>query len=56
MEEDLMGLYQDNGLIILHNTNSQQADRIQKMIVGIFKSIDFKIEITTNLKKLIFRM
>ena len=48
LEKDLMGLYRDDGLIILRNTNSQQTDKIRKKIVSIFKSIDFKIEITTN--------
>ena len=43
-----MGLYRDDGLIILRNTNSKQTDKMRKNI-SIFKSIDFKIEITTNL-------
>ena len=54
LEKDLMGLYRDDGHIILCNTNSQQTDKIRKNIMSIFKSIDFKIEITTNLTKLIF--
>ena len=44
-----MGLYRDDGLMILRNTNSQQTDKIWKKIISIFESIDFKIEITTNL-------
>ena len=36
LEKDLMGLYRDNRLIIIRNTNSQQADKIQKKIISIF--------------------
>ena len=54
LEKDLMGLYWDNGLTILCNTNSQQTDKIWKKIISIFKSIDFKIEITTNLMEVDF--
>ena len=49
-----MGLLRDDGLIILCNTNSQQMDKIRKKIISIFKSIDFEIEITTNLTKVDF--
>ena len=44
-----MGLYRDNRFIILRNTNSKQKDKIRKKVTSIFKSIDIKIEITTNL-------
>ena len=54
LEKDQMGLYQDNGLIILCNIDSQQTDRIRKKNIRIFKSIDFKIEITTNLTEVDF--
>ena len=49
LEKDQMGLYRDDGLIILRNINNQQTDKIQKKIISVFKCIDFKIEITTNL-------
>ena len=49
-EKYQMGLYRDDGLIILGNTNSQQKDKIRKNII----SIDFKIEITTNLTEVDF--
>ena len=48
-KKDHMGLYRDDGLMILRNTNSQQTDKIWKKIISIFESINFKIEITTNL-------
>ena len=44
-----MGLYGDDGLFILRKINKQQTDKIQKKISSIFKNIDFKIEIVTNL-------
>ena len=43
-----MGLYQDDGLIILRNINSQETDKLWKKIISIFENIDFKIEIATN--------
>ena len=49
-----MGLYRDDGLIILRNTNNQQTDKILKKIISIFRTIDFKIEITTNLTEVDF--
>ena len=49
LEKNQMGLYRDDGLIILRNINNQQTDKIQKKIISVFKCIDFKIEITTNL-------
>ena len=36
LEKDLMGSYRDNRLTIIRNTNSQQADKIQKKIISIF--------------------
>ena len=49
-----MGLYRDDGLIILCNINNQETGKIRKKIVSIFKSIDFKIEVTTNLAEVNF--
>ena len=42
------------GLTILPNINSQQTNKIWKTILSFFKSIDFKIEITTNLTQVNF--
>ena len=44
-----MGLYRDNWLFILRKINKQQTYRVLKKIISIFKNIDFKIEIVTNL-------
>ena len=49
-----MSLYRDDGLIILRNINSQQTDKIRKKTISVFKSIDFKIDITTNLREVDF--
>ena len=47
--EDI-GLYRDDGQILLRNTNGQLMDRIRKNLIKLFKLIGFKIEIRTNLK------
>ena len=63
MEKHQKSLYQDNGktrqrgytkLVILSNVIIQQKDKMQKNVISIFKSIDFKIKITTNLKEVDF--
>ena len=35
LAKDQMGLYQDDGLIILRNINNQQTDKIRKKIISI---------------------
>ena len=54
LSKDNMGLYRDDGLLILRKMNKQQTDRVQKKIISIFKNIDFKIEIVTNLTEVDF--
>ena len=49
-----MGLYRDDGLFTLRKINKQQTDRVRKKIISIFKNIDFKIEIVTNLTEVDF--
>ena len=49
-----MGLYRDDGLIVLNNKNGQQTDRTRKKIVKIFKDTDFSIDITPNLVEVNF--
>ena len=44
------GLYRDDGLIILRNTNGQKMERIRKSVIKIFKDVGFKIESKSNLK------
>ena len=35
LAKDQMGLYQEDGLIILRNINNQQTDKIRKKIISI---------------------
>ena len=49
--KDNMDLHRDNGLFILLKISKQQADRIRKKRISIFKNIDFEIEIVTYLTK-----
>lgn len=51
-----MGLYRDDGLLILHNINGQQIDCVRKNIIQIFKNIfiGYLIDIETNLKTVNF--
>ena len=49
LSKDIMGLYKDDGLIILRKANKQQTDRVRKKIISIFKNINIKIETVTNL-------
>ena len=49
-----MGLYRDDGLIVLKNKNGQQTDRTREKIVKIFKDTDFSIDITTDLVEVNF--
>ena len=50
LPQEHIGLYRDDGLILLRNKNGQLADRIRKNVIKLFKDIGFKIQIETNLK------
>ena len=45
-----IGLYRDDGLMILRNTSGRQADKVRQLITKIFKLVGFDIEIMINLK------
>ena len=49
LSKDIIGLYKDDGLIILRKANKQQTDRVRKKIISIFQNINIKIETVTNL-------
>ena len=51
--KDDIGLYRDDGLILLRELNGQQTDKIRKNI-KVFKSIGFQIELETNLHEVNF--
>ena len=44
-----MGLYRDNGLIVLNKVTSQKTDKIRKKMMEVFKDNGFGIDIVTNL-------
>ena len=50
IKKEDMGLYRDDGLMVVKNKNGHQSDKIRKNIIQIFKNIGFKIEIITMLK------
>ena len=49
-----MGLYRDDALFILCKISKQQIDRVLKKMIRIFKNINFKTEIVTNLTEVDF--
>jgi len=49
-----MGLYRDDGLIVLRNSTKRTADIKHKEVIKIFKSIGFDIEIDINLSTVDF--
>ena len=54
IKKNEMGLYREDGLLILRGANGQKTDKTRKNIIEIFKNIVFKIDIVTNLKELNF--
>ena len=54
LSKENTGLYRDDGLFILRKINKQQTDRARKKIISIFKNINFKIEIVTNITEVDF--
>ena len=49
-----IGLYRNDGLMILRNTNGQKTDRTRKYIIKVMKDLGFQIEIETNLEEVNF--
>ena len=52
--KDDIGPYHDDGLIFSRKFNEQQTDKIRKNIVKVFKTIQFEIEIQSNLHEVNF--
>ena len=48
------GLYRDDGLIVLRNMNARGTYKMRKIIIKMFKEVEFQLEIKTNLKKVDF--
>ena len=49
-----MGLYHDDGLIYIPNSNGPISSSIQKKIIRAFKFLGFKIEVSSNNKIVYF--
>ena len=50
INSDHIGLYRDDGLIYIPNSNGPNSSSIQKKIIRAFKPLGFKIEISSNNK------
>ena len=46
-----IGLYRDDGLGIVHNTNGHTMDKLRKKLIAIFNRYNLKITVDTNLLK-----
>ena len=49
-DKNNIGLYRDDGLAVFKNISGSKADKIKKDITKIFKEMDLRITIQTNLK------
>ena len=49
-----IGLYRDDGLMIVRNVNGHITDRTRKYIIKVMKDLGFQIERETNLKEVNF--
>ena len=49
-----VGLYRDDGLIVIKKFNGKQTDRLRKNIIKCFKTVGLKIDIATNLSEVNF--
>ena len=45
-----IGLYRDDGLLIIENSNAQKCERIKKKLITLMNSLGLKIEVAANLK------
>lgn len=50
VQKDQIGLYRDDGLLVVHDANGPGLDRLRKDIIKLFKSKNLSITIDTNLK------
>ena len=50
----VIGLYRDDGLIVVKNLNGQQRDKLRKSVSQVFESFGFKIKSKTNLTEVSF--
>ena len=50
ISSEQLGLYQDDGIIYILNSNGPNSSSLQKKIIRAFKLLGFKIEISSNNK------
>ena len=55
VDKTSVGLYRDDGLAAINNTNGPMLDRIRKDIIALFKEEGLSITIKTNLFETFFR-
>ena len=53
-EKNLVGLYRDDGLVVLRNCTARTADRIRKSVESIFKSYGLKLTAEAGLHQVDF--
>ena len=54
ISKEAMGLYRDDGLIVLNKLTSQNTDKFRKKTIHIFRDNGFSIDIVTNLVEVNF--
>ena len=54
INQNYVGLYRDDGLIVVKNLNGQETDKLRKSVIQVFKNFGFKIEFKTNLSEVSF--
>ena len=54
IDQNDIGLYGVDGLVVVKNLNGEQTDKPGKRIIHVFKNFGFKIEIKTNLFEVLF--
>ena len=50
---DNNGIYRDDGLTSIPNSNRPLISKVQKKVIRVFRFIGLKIEISSNLKKIV---
>ena len=45
-----IGLYRDDGLMVIPESNGPKTNRIHKKLIQVFKYLGFKVDVTSNIK------
>lgn len=54
LDSDSVGLYRDDGLLVVKNSSKIKVDRIRKMIYRVFKDLGLRTIVTTNVRQVDF--